>query len=106
MSLSVPTAVLERAQAGAVDDHDFVGVVRDSLPYRWSVVSAAVEAQRVSADGVGEHEVSPPGEAERGQLLRALASDAIRGGLQPLWRGPGFPELPPGRRVRTVACGQ
>ena len=28
------------------------------------------------------HEVPPPSEAERGQLLRALASDAIRGGLE------------------------
>ena len=26
--------------------------------------------------------VPPPSEAERGQLLRALASDAIRGGLE------------------------
>jgi hypothetical protein len=26
--------------------------------------------------------VPPPNEAERGQLLRALASDAIRGGLE------------------------
>jgi hypothetical protein len=82
MSLSVPTAVLERAQAGAVDEAEFVGVVRDSLPYAWSVVNAAVEAQRLSPGGVGEHEVPPPSEAERGQLLRALASDAIRGGLQ------------------------
>jgi hypothetical protein len=29
-----------------------------------------------------DHAVPPPGEAERGQLLRALASDAIRGGLE------------------------
>ena len=29
-----------------------------------------------------EHAVPPPSEAERGQLLRALASDAIRGGLE------------------------
>jgi hypothetical protein len=29
-----------------------------------------------------DHEVPPPSETERGQLLRALASDAIRGGLE------------------------
>jgi hypothetical protein len=29
-----------------------------------------------------DHEVPPPSEAERGQLLRALASDTIRGGLE------------------------
>jgi len=29
-----------------------------------------------------DHEAPPPTEAERGQLLRALASDAIRSGLE------------------------
>jgi hypothetical protein len=29
-----------------------------------------------------DHAIPPPSEAERGQLLRALASDAIRGGLE------------------------
>jgi hypothetical protein len=29
-----------------------------------------------------DHEIPPPSEVERGQLLRALASDAIRGGLE------------------------
>jgi NAD(P)-dependent dehydrogenase (short-subunit alcohol dehydrogenase family) len=31
---------------------------------------------------VADHAVTPPSETERGQLLRALASDAIRGGLE------------------------
>jgi hypothetical protein len=82
MSLSVPTALLERAEAGPVGDEEFVAVVRDSLPYAWQVINHAVQAQRGSANGIGEHEVPPPSEAERGQLLRALASDAIRSGLQ------------------------
>ncbi len=30
----------------------------------------------------GEHEVPPPSERERGELLRALASNAIRGALE------------------------
>jgi len=82
MSLDVPTALLEKAEQGEVGDAEFVAVVRDSLPYAWSVISqVAVEV----ADGAAEfvdHEVPPPSEAERGQLLRALASDAIRGGLE------------------------
>jgi hypothetical protein len=82
MSLSVPAALLERAEAGPVGDDEFVAVVRDSLPYAWKVITQAVDAQRTSPTGIGEHEVPPPSEAERGQLLRALASDAIRGGLQ------------------------
>lgn len=84
MSLQVPTAVLERAQAGQVDDAEFVACVRDSLPYAWTAVSAAADrlaAAPADAD-FADHEVPPPSEAERGQLLRALASDAIRGGLE------------------------
>ncbi|MBB5869510.1 hypothetical protein F4553_002889 [Allocatelliglobosispora scoriae] len=83
MSLNVPTALLERAAAGQVDDAEFVGVVRESLPYAWTVISAAAAdlAANPGAD-LGEHEVPPPSEAERGELLRALASDAIRGGLE------------------------
>jgi len=87
MSLDVPVALLERAEAGPVDDAEFVDCVRQSLPYAWTVVSeaaarlaAAVELNGVNAE-LGEHEIPPPSETERGQLLRALASDAIRGGL-------------------------
>ena len=82
MSLEVPTALLERAEAGQVDDAEFVDCVRQSLPYAWSVVSAAAADLAVNpAAEFGQHEVPPPSETERGQLLRALASDAIRGGL-------------------------
>jgi hypothetical protein len=82
VSLDVPTALLERAEQGEIDDADFVAVVRDSLPYAWQVVSqVAIEAAAGTAEFV-DHEVPPPSEVERGQLLRALASDAIRGGLE------------------------
>ena len=36
MSLDVPTALLERAEAGELDDAAFVDCVRTSLPYAWS----------------------------------------------------------------------
>ncbi|HEY3753663.1 MAG TPA: SCO5389 family protein [Pseudonocardiaceae bacterium] len=81
MSLDVPTALLERAELGDVPDADFVAVVRTSLPYAWQVISQVAGEQDGSVDFT-EHAVPPPGEAERGQLLRALASDAIRGGLE------------------------
>ncbi|MBY8873947.1 SCO5389 family protein [Micromonospora sp. PLK6-60] len=81
MSLDVPTALLERAEAGRIDDADFVDCVRRSLPYAWSVV-ADVAARATAARGPADHAVPPPSEAERGQLLRALASDAIRGALE------------------------
>ncbi|MEV4135234.1 SCO5389 family protein [Dactylosporangium sp. NPDC049742] len=82
MSLDVPTALLERAEAGPVDDAEFVACVRDSLPYAWTVISGVAGDLRASGGDFADHEVPPPSEAERGQLLRALASDAIRGGLE------------------------
>jgi hypothetical protein len=82
MSLDVPTALLERAARGEVDDAAFVDVVRTSLPYAWQVINSVATDLRGSTAAFADHAVPPPSEAERGQLLRALASDAIRGGLE------------------------
>jgi hypothetical protein len=84
MSLDVPPALLERAQQGEVDDADFVDCVRLSLPYAWQVISGVVAelAQDGHTSEFADHEIPPPSESARGQLLRALASDAIRGGLE------------------------
>ncbi|HLL69253.1 MAG TPA: SCO5389 family protein [Micromonosporaceae bacterium] len=82
MSLDVPTALLERAEAGPVDNAEFVACVRESLPYAWTIISGVAGDLRSSGGEFADHEVPPPSEAERGQLLRALASDAIRGGLE------------------------
>jgi hypothetical protein len=83
VSLDIPTAVLDAAARGELDDACSLTVVRDSLPYAWQVVGAAVDdlAARPGAP-FGEHEVPPPSAHERGELLRALASDAIRGALE------------------------
>ena len=82
MSLDVPTALLERAERGAVDDAEFVDCVRNSLPYAWQVVSEVAAGLRADGGPFADHAVPPPSAAERGQLLRAMASDAIRGGLE------------------------
>ena len=84
MSLDVPFALLERAQYGEVEDAEFVDCVRHSLPYAWQVISGVVADLELAGPDVEftDHEVAPPSESERGQLLRALASDAIRGGLE------------------------
>ncbi|MEV4624046.1 SCO5389 family protein [Asanoa sp. NPDC049573] len=79
MSLTVPADLLVRAENGAVDDAEFVDCVRTSLPYAWEVVS---DVAARAGDRFAEHAVPPPSEAERGQLLRALASDSIRGALE------------------------
>src|SRR3712207_2674248 len=83
MSLDVPTTMIESAQHGELDDAAFVTVVRDSLPYAWQVISQVVGDLAVNAGSeFADHAIPPPDEAARGQLLRALASDAIRGSLQ------------------------
>lgn len=84
MSLDVPATLQQRAEQGTVDDGAFVACVRDSLPYAWHVVSDVADrlADADPADAYVDHAVPPPSEVERGQLLRALASDAIRGALE------------------------
>jgi hypothetical protein len=82
MSLDVSPALLQKAEQGEVDEAEFVDCVRTSLPYAWEMISSLVA--RLSADGgeFADNQVPPPDEQARGQLLRALASDAIRGALQ------------------------
>jgi hypothetical protein len=82
MSLDVPAALLDRAEHGEVDDAEFVACVRDSLPYAWRLISGVVGDLESGTAEFADNTVPPPSEAERGQLLRALASDAIRGGLE------------------------
>ncbi len=82
MSLDVPTALLERAERGEVSDDEFVECVRNSLPYAYEVVSRVAADLRSGTAEFADNEVPPPDEAARGQLLRAMASDSIRGGLE------------------------
>lgn len=84
MSLEVPAALLERAETGTIDETEFVACVRDSLPYAWSVVCDVADrlAEADPATEFVDHATPPPTETHRGQLLRALASDAIRGALE------------------------
>ena len=80
MSLDVSASLLARAESGEVTDDEFVACVRSSLPYAWQVISGVVGD--LGSGDFADHATPPPSEAERGQLLRALASDAIRGGLE------------------------
>ena len=82
MSLTVSPDLLEKAQSGPVDDADFISCIKDSLPYAWEVVSGLVDGARTAESGFEANEVPPPGEEERGQLLRLLASDAMRGAVE------------------------
>lgn len=82
MSLDVPAALLERAESGPVSDEEFVECVRTSLPYAYEVVSRVADDLRSGTAEFADNEVPPPDETARGQLLRAMASDSIRGSLE------------------------
>ena len=85
MSLDVAPSLIEQAERGQVDEGEFVATVARSLPYAWSVMSGVAEEMAggfTNREGFADHATPPPSETERGQLLRALASDAIRGALE------------------------
>jgi len=82
MSLTVPPALQDQAERGAVGDDEFVACVRDSLPYAYGLVAGLATDLKESDREFVDNLVPPPDEQARGQLLRALASDAIRGSLE------------------------
>lgn len=82
MSLTVSPELLHRARQGPVSDADFIDCVQESLPYAWEVVSGLAEQVRTGGGDYAANETAPPGERERGQLLRLLASDAMRDAVQ------------------------
>lgn len=82
MSLDVSADLLEKAERGDVTDAEFVDCVRNSLPFAWDTISRVVGDLEHADDDFADNVTPPPDETARGQLLRALASDAIRGGLE------------------------
>lgn len=84
MSLDVTPELLADAERGEVDEADFVDCIRQSLPYAWETISLLVAERDAGPPSRAfvDNQVPPPDEQARGQLLRALASDAIRGSLE------------------------
>lgn len=82
MSLDVPPGLLDVAQRGGLSDADFVACIRTSLPYAYALVEGLVEEFRAGHEPFAGNLVPPPDEQARGQLLRVLASDAMRGALE------------------------
>lgn len=78
MSLTVSPQLVRQAQNGEVDDAAFLACVRESLPYAWEVVSGLVDDLRTGDAAYADNQVPPPDETARGQLLRMMASDAMR----------------------------
>ena len=82
MSLDVAPRLLEQAEVGEVNEAEFAATVATSLPYAHAMIEKlAAELHADPAKQFADNQIAPT-EAERGQLLRALASDAIRGSLE------------------------
>ncbi|GAA2597276.1 SCO5389 family protein [Actinomadura fulvescens] len=82
MSLDVTPELLETAQRGEIDDAAFVDCIRTSLPYAWEMISGLVARLQVDGGDLADNHTPPPDEQARGQLLRVLASDSMRGTLE------------------------
>jgi hypothetical protein len=82
MSLTVSPDLLEKAQQGPVTDEEFIACIRESLPFAWTIVTDL--AERLSAGGgpFADNQKEPPDEQARGQLLRLVGSDAMRGAVE------------------------
>src|ERR1700758_4436272 len=79
MSLTVSPNLLDQARQGDVDDAAFTACIQASLPYAWQLVSELAGRLRAAGADLADNQVPPPDEAARGQLLRMMASDAMRG---------------------------
>ncbi|WP_217239175.1 SCO5389 family protein [Streptomyces sp. AC555_RSS877] len=82
MSLDVSPQLLAEAEHGDIREEDFVDTVRTSLPYAYDLVASLAAELKGGQAEFTDNQTPPPSERERGQLLRALASDAIRGSLE------------------------
>ncbi|KIF78327.1 hypothetical protein QR77_40230 [Streptomyces sp. 150FB] len=82
MSLDVSPELLSDAENGRIREADFVSTVRTSLPYAYDLIAGLTVELRENDIEFADNQTPPPSERERGQLLRALASDAIRGSLE------------------------
>jgi hypothetical protein len=82
MSLAVPADLLEQAQQGEVGDEAFLDCVRSSLPYAWGVIAGLITDLDAGEAQFADNQLPPPDEAARGQLLRLMASDAMRAAIE------------------------
>jgi hypothetical protein len=82
MSLTVSPDLIVQAERGDVEDAAFVDCIASSLPYAWRLVAGLVADLGASGADLADNQVPPPDEAARGQLLRMMASDAMRGAIE------------------------
>ena|SRR5689334_7900759 len=82
MSLTVSPTLLEQARQGDVSQSDFLTCIKESLPYAWRLIEDLAGKLKQSEASFVDNQTPPPNEHARGQLLRVLASDAMRTALE------------------------
>jgi hypothetical protein len=82
MSLTVSADLLEQAHHGEVDDAAFLDCIRASLPYAWDMITGLITDLKAGGGEFADNQIPPPDEAARGQLLRLMASDAMRAAIE------------------------
>ncbi len=81
MSLTVPALLLQKAQEGMVSEEEFYQCVKSSLPFAVDTIHALVHQADRSTEDMAEFAPRSLEPEKRGELLRAMASDAIKGML-------------------------
>lgn len=82
MSLTVSPDLIQQVQTGDIDEAAFVQTIRESLPYAWQIVEKLAHQIHRGGKTWDHYAVAPPSEQARGQLLRMVGGDAIRGAVE------------------------
>lgn len=59
-----------------------MSIAAASLPYAWDLVAGLIADLEAGGGEFADNQVPPPDEATRGQLLRMMASDAMRAAVE------------------------
>ncbi|MEO1353235.1 MAG: SCO5389 family protein [Cyanobacteria bacterium J06635_15] len=82
MSLNVSASLIQQAEADQIDPDAFVESIRESLPYAWNIAEKLAHSIHQEGMDWANYSVAPPSEQARGQLLRMIGGDAIRGAVE------------------------
>lgn len=82
MSLLVSKELQLKAVEGNVSKVEFVECMKESLPHAWQILSKAATLLKEKGEGPAIVEPADVTDEMRGQLLRALASNAIKGAVE------------------------
>jgi hypothetical protein len=82
VSLTVSPQLIDEARRGTVSNDSFIDSVRTSLPYAYEVIARLADEFGDGDRSFVDNEIPPPSEEARGQLLRAMSSNAIRGAME------------------------